>query len=80
MKVQKERPRRISVLYPLPNTTDTQDKQVNKKRVAAYCRVSTASDEQINSFQAPIKYYKEFLTHNSNYIYIGIYADEVRPD
>ena len=30
-------------------------------RVAAYCRVSTDSDDQVNSFIAQVKYYNDFI-------------------
>lgn len=32
-----------------------------KKRVCAYCRVSTDSREQQNSFSAQVEYYKTFI-------------------
>ena len=32
-----------------------------KLRVAAYCRVSTSSVDQENSFIAQVKYYNDFL-------------------
>ena len=32
-----------------------------KLRVAAYCRVSTSSDDQENSFIAQVKYYNDYL-------------------
>ncbi len=48
----------------------------NKQRAAAYCRVSTGSDEQLTSYQAQIKYYEEFLSTHADYIFSGLYADE----
>lgn len=47
-----------------------------KLRVAAYCRVSTEQDEQLNSFENQVTYYTEFITRNPNYELAGIYADE----
>lgn len=47
-----------------------------KLRVAAYCRVSTEQDEQLNSFENQVTYYTEFITRNPNYEMAGIYADE----
>lgn len=46
-----------------------------KLRVAAYCRVSTEQDEQLNSFENQVTYYTEFITRNPNYELAGIYAD-----
>ena len=51
--------------------------QENKKlRVAAYCRVSTQSDEQELSFDSQCTFYKDMITKNPNYIFVDIYADE----
>lgn len=45
-------------------------------RVAAYCRVSTDSDDQINSFIAQVKYYNDFIRRSRNMTLVDIYADE----
>ena len=45
-------------------------------RVAAYCRVSTDDEEQLNSFSSQVKYYKDKIQSNSDWIYAGIYSDE----
>lgn len=45
-------------------------------RVCAYARVSTEKEEQINSYNSQLKYYEENIKSNSNWKYVGIYADE----
>lgn len=45
-------------------------------KVAAYCRVSTDSDDQINSFIAQVKYYNDFIRRSDNMTLVDIYADE----
>lgn len=45
-------------------------------RVAAYCRVSTDSEDQANSFFAQVKYYNDYIRLNGDMILIDIYADE----
>ena len=50
--------------------------QIQKKKVAAYCRVSTDQDEQLNSFEAQRSYYTEHILSNPNYELAGIFADE----
>ena len=45
-------------------------------RVAAYCRVSTDSEDQADSFLAQVKYYNDFFKSQSNMILVDIYADE----
>ncbi len=47
-----------------------------KLRVAAYCRVSTSSVDQENSFIAQVKYYNDFLNRSENMELVDIYADE----
>ena len=45
-------------------------------RVTFYARVSTESDEQLNSLENQISYFKEFITSNHNWIYVDGYIDE----
>lgn len=47
-----------------------------KVRVAAYCRVSTDVQEQIDSFKSQVNYYNDKINANPNWINAGIYADE----
>ena len=50
--------------------------KVKKLRVAAYCRVSTDADEQLNSFENQVSYYTEYINSKEEYEMAGIYADE----
>ena len=45
-------------------------------KVAAYCRVSTNSEDQVNSFSAQLKYYTEYISSNPRMELVDIYADE----
>lgn len=45
-------------------------------RLAAYCRVSSDSDDQLHSFAAQIRYYTEYARKNPQYQLVDIYADE----
>ena len=45
-------------------------------RVAAYCRVSTDSEDQINSYKSQVQYYTDLIKSNSEWSLAGIYADE----
>lgn len=45
-------------------------------RVAAYCRVSTDGEEQLNSFTTQMRYYNDKIKSNPNWIYVGVYSDE----
>ncbi len=52
------------------------DEDNRKIRVAAYCRVSTDSSDQANSFIAQVRYYNDFLRHSDTMELVDIYADE----
>lgn len=45
-------------------------------RVAAYCRVSTDSDDQIESYKAQVAHYSEAISKNPKWRFVDIYADE----
>lgn len=45
-------------------------------KAAAYCRVSTNSEDQVNSFSAQLKYYTEYISSNPRMELVDIYADE----
>lgn len=49
-----------------------------KKRVCAYCRVSTDSREQQNSFAVQLEYYQTLIEGREDWQFAGIYADEAR--
>ena len=43
---------------------------------AAYCRVSSGSDQQMESLKAQTEYYEKYIREHSEYTFAGIYADE----
>ncbi|WP_446898853.1 recombinase family protein [Clostridium sp. LBM24168] len=47
-----------------------------KKRVCAYCRVSTDTDEQLTSYEAQVTYYESYIRSKPEYEFAGIFADE----
>ena len=47
-----------------------------RKRVAAYARVSTDMDEQLNSYEAQISYYTEHIMKNPEWNFVKVYTDE----
>lgn len=56
----------------------TPKKEQNNEPIplAAYCRVSSSSEDQIHSFVAQIKYYKDYERKHTQYKLVDIYADE----
>lgn len=49
---------------------------IRQKRVAAYCRVSTDSEEQLTSYTNQMKVYTEMIASNKEWEFAGLYADE----
>ncbi len=49
---------------------------VQKKRVAAYARVSTGREEQQTSFKSQLEYYTRLILTNPDWEMVGVYADE----
>lgn len=48
----------------------------NKRRVAAYARVSTDDEEQQTSYENQISYYTEYIHNHDGWEYAGIFTDE----
>ena len=65
------KPREVKVIRA---ASEIADKSI--LRVAAYCRVSTNSDDQANSFITQVKYYNDFIRLSDGMELVDIYADE----
>ena len=50
--------------------------QFVRRRTAAYIRVSTSSEEQLNSYEAQKDYYPKFIASHINWEYVGLYCDK----
>jgi len=50
--------------------------EIDRLRVAAYCRVSTDSEDQLSSYKSQVQHYTEFIKSKSEWVFSGIYADE----
>ena len=47
-----------------------------KKRVAAYCRVSTDHEDQANSFESQQRYFRQYIQYHPDWELYDIFADE----
>ncbi|MBQ2695069.1 recombinase family protein [Candidatus Saccharibacteria bacterium] len=63
----------IEAVHPLG--TEIFERNVRKLRVAAYARVSTEQDEQQNSYEAQVEFYTNYINSNSDWIFVGVFAD-----
>lgn len=52
------------------------ESEIPKLRVAAYCRVSTDSDEQATSYEAQVEHYTDYIRKNPEWEFAGIFADD----
>ena len=50
--------------------------QETKKRVAAYCRVSTDNEDQADSFESQQRYFRQYIERNPDWELYAIFADE----
>ena len=58
-----------------PTNRPNAPRRGGKQRVAAYCRVSTDSEEQLNSYAAQKEYYTEKIDENPEWEMAGVFAD-----
>lgn len=67
----------ITVIPARRRVGNTVNKEAKPKlRVAAYCRVSTDSDEQATSYDAQVEHYSNFIQKNAEWEFAGIFADD----
>nr|DAH39427.1 MAG TPA: integrase [Caudoviricetes sp.] len=68
----------ITIIPARPQRTNQQQSEAEKPklRVAAYCRVSTDSDEQATSYETQVTHYTEYITGNPEWSFAGVYADD----
>ncbi len=63
-------------IIPAKAQTEINRDKYHQLRVAAYCRVSTAEEEQQNSYQVQIAYYTDLINRKKEWSLVGIFADE----
>lgn len=68
--------RKVQVIPPKININTTKKQEVKRIRVAAYCRVSTAQEDQETSYEAQVAYFTKLITENPSWQLAGIYADD----
>ena len=75
MEVKKIPKKTVTVMAPKKSMIVDKEKY-KQLRVAAYCRVSTDSDEQLTSYKTQKKVYTEMIAQKPEWCLAGIYADE----
>lgn len=75
MEVKKIPKKTVTVIQPTTDVSVNRSKY-DQLRVAAYCRVSTNSEEQLTSYEMQKKVYTELIQSKPEWCLAGIYADE----
>lgn len=71
-----ERRVRVIPATKSPSTGGRKGPRQGRQRVAAYCRVSTDSEEQLTSYEAQKEYYTQKIQDNPDWELAGIFADK----
>lgn len=64
------------IVIPAKKETPQEQAQKRHLRVAAYCRVSTNSKEQLTSYENQLAYYTEKIMKNPSWTMVKVFADE----
>ena len=66
----------VRYIAPKANVDEEVKNKYRQKRVAAYCRVSTQQEEQINSYEVQTRYYTEKINAEPKWKLVRIFADK----
>ena len=66
----------VRVIEPTISVRESVKSQYRVLRVAAYCRVSTKQEEQLNSYENQVQHYTERINSENGWTLEGIYADK----
>lgn len=69
--------RKVKVI--LPDKKPYAYQESKRIRVAAYCRVSTAEEAQMNSFEMQVQHFEQVISENPMYEKADIYKDMKTP-
>ncbi len=68
--------RKVTFIPPKIEPATSSSNNYRQIRVAAYCRVSTQMEEQLNSYEVQKKHYTEKINSEGKWQLVGIYADK----
>lgn len=69
-------PKRVRTIPATVQPLNVYSTEYLLKRVAAYCRVSTKQEEQLNSYETQVHYYTDRINREPGWKLAGIYADK----
>ena len=68
--------KKVRIIAETINLQENAFQSYRRIRVAAYCRVSTKQEEQINSYEVQKNHYTEKINANPEWQMVGIFADK----
>ena len=66
----------VEIIKAIKNDKVIRGKKIDVLKVAAYCRVSTDTEDQLNSYKSQVDYYTNLIRQNPEWELADIYADE----
>lgn len=75
-KAENTREKKVRLIHEAINVQENTFQSYRRIRVAAYCRVSTKQEEQLNSYEVQKKFYTEKINSNPDWQMVGIFADK----
>jgi len=67
---------KVEIIKAVKSDRIIRGKQIDILKVAAYCRVSTDSEDQLNSYKSQVAYYTDLISQNPEWQMVDVYADE----
>lgn len=71
-----ESERIVRKISPSLKVYRTYSPSTQKRKVAAYTRVSTDEANQLSSNEAQMDYYKQYIAAHPNWVFSGLYVDQ----
>lgn len=65
----------VEVIKAVKNDKVIRGKKIEVLKVAAYCRVSTDFEDQLNSYKSQVRYYTDLINQNPEWQMVDVYAD-----
>lgn len=67
--------KKVLTILPKTKATMSEAPLAAKLKVCAYCRVSSASSEQMDSYENQVAYYTGYIQQKTEWEFAGVYAD-----
>lgn len=66
----------VEVIKAVKSERVVRGRKIDVLKVAAYCRVSTDGEDQLNSYKSQVAYYTDLIQQNPDWEMVDVYADE----